>query len=76
MGHKYLGLDVRRSSTVAAVHDEQGKSVMEPILPTEAEVIRDFLKGLRRTTHYLEWVPSPQEPAVSSNGFFAGCSPN
>jgi hypothetical protein len=26
MGHKYVGLDVHQSSTVAAVHDEQGKS--------------------------------------------------
>ena len=25
MGHKYVGLDVHQSSTVAAVHDEQGK---------------------------------------------------
>ena len=35
MGHKYVGLDVHQSSTVAAVHDEQGKSVMESILKTE-----------------------------------------
>ena len=47
MGHKYVGLDVHQSSTVAAVHDEQGKSVMESILGTEAEAIGDFLKGLR-----------------------------
>ena len=51
MGHKYVGLDVHQSSTVAAVHDEQGKSVMESILATEAEAIRDFLKGLRGTIH-------------------------
>jgi hypothetical protein len=42
MGHKYVGLDVHQSSTVAAVHDEHGKSVMESILATEAEAIRDF----------------------------------
>jgi integrase len=51
MGHKDVGLDVHQSSTVAAVHDEQGKSVMESILATEAEAIRDFLKGLRGTIH-------------------------
>ena len=51
MGHKYVGLDVHQSSTVAAVHDEQGKSMMESILATEAEGIRDFLKGLRGTIH-------------------------
>ena len=51
MGHKYVGLDVHQSSTVAAIQDEQGKSVMESILATEAEAIRDFLKGLRGTIH-------------------------
>jgi hypothetical protein len=49
MADKYVGLDVHQSSTVAAVHDEKGKSVMESILATEAEAIRDFLKGLRGT---------------------------
>ena len=47
MGHKYVGLDVHQSSTAAAVQDEKGKSVMESILRTEAEAVRDFLKGLR-----------------------------
>jgi len=51
MGHKYVGLDVHQSSTVAVVQDEQGKSVMESILATEAEAIRDFMKGLRGTIH-------------------------
>ena len=51
MGHKYVGLDVHQSSTVAVVHDEQGKSVRESILRTEAEAVRDFLKGLRGTIH-------------------------
>src|SRR5258708_4171752 len=51
MGHKYVGLDVHQSSTVAAVHDEQGKSVMESILATEAQGIGDFLNGLRGTIH-------------------------
>ena len=46
MKHKYVGLDVHQSSTVAAVHDEKGKSVMESILATEADGIQDFLKGL------------------------------
>jgi transposase len=49
MEHKYVGLDVHQSSTMAAVHDEKGKSVMESILATEAGAIRDFLKGLRGT---------------------------
>ncbi|MEW5980662.1 MAG: transposase, partial [Acidobacteriota bacterium] len=51
MGQKYVGLDVHQSSTVAAVQDEQGKSVMESIMATEAEAIGDFLKGLGGTVH-------------------------
>jgi hypothetical protein len=51
MGRKYVGLEVHQSSTLAAVHDERRKSVMESILATEAETIRDFLKGLRGKVH-------------------------
>jgi transposase len=51
MRDKYVGLDVHQSSTMAAVHDEKGKAVMESILKTEAEAIRDFLKGLSGTVH-------------------------
>ena len=51
MEHKYVGLDVHQSSTVAAVHDEKGRSGMESVLATEAEGIRDFVKGLSGTIH-------------------------
>ena len=51
MRDKYVGLDVHKSSTMAAVHDEKGKVMMESILKTEAEAIRDFLKGLSGTIH-------------------------
>jgi len=51
MGHQYVGLDVHQSSTVAVVHDENGRSRMESILATEAEAIGDFVKGLRGTIH-------------------------
>jgi transposase len=51
MKDKYVGLDVHQSSTMAAVHDEKGKAVMESIVKTEAEAIRDFLKGLSGTIH-------------------------
>src|SRR5262245_39689428 len=51
MEHQYVGLDVHQSSTVPAVHDEKGRSRMESILATEAQAIRDFLKGLRGTIH-------------------------
>jgi transposase len=47
---KYVGLDVHQSSAVAAVHDEKGKCVMEAILETKAEVLREFFRGLSGTT--------------------------
>jgi hypothetical protein len=31
---------------MAAVHDEKGKAVMESLLKTEAEALRDFVKRL------------------------------
>jgi hypothetical protein len=48
---KYVGLDVHQSSTVAAVHNERGKRVMESILETQKETIQSFLKGLTGTVH-------------------------
>jgi hypothetical protein len=48
---KYVGLDVHQSSTVAAVHNERGKWVMESILETQRETIQSFLKGLTGTVH-------------------------
>ena len=41
MEHKYVGLDVHQSSTVAAVHDEQGRSVVESTL-----VLKRKLSGI------------------------------
>jgi hypothetical protein len=51
VANNYVGLNVHQSSTVAAVHDEKGRSVMEVILATEGEAIGDFLKGLPVTIH-------------------------
>ena len=48
---KYVGLDVHQSTTVAAVHDEHGRSVMESIVETDARAIRDLLGGLRGRVH-------------------------
>jgi len=41
----------RNRSTVAAVHNERGKRVMESILETESETIQSFLKGLTGRVH-------------------------
>src|SRR5207249_5629190 len=62
MKDKYVGLDVHQSSTMAAVHDEKGEAVMESILKTEMEAIRDFVKGLRRLMKSPKKV-GPTKPA-------------
>lgn len=48
-GNKYVGLDVHQSSTVAAVHNGQGKRLMESVVETKTETIRDFVRGLSGT---------------------------
>jgi transposase len=69
---KYVGLDVHQSSTVAAVHNERGKRVMESILETERETIQSFLKGLTGTIHvtfeegtHAAWLYDVIKPLVS-----------
>lgn len=44
-GTQVVGLDGHQSSTVAAVHDEQGKSPRESILATEAEALGSLTHG-------------------------------
>ena len=58
---KYVGLDVHQSSTVAAVHNERGKRVMESILETQSETIQSFLKGLTGTVHVTFEEGTPQD---------------
>ena len=69
---KYVGLDVHQSSTVAAVHNERGKRVMESILETQSETIQSFLKGLTGTVHvtfeegtHAAWLYDVIKPLVS-----------
>ena len=69
---KYVGLDVHQSSTVAAVHNERGKRVMESILETQSETIQSFLKGLKGTVHvtfeegtHAAWLYDVIKPLVS-----------
>jgi len=69
---KYVGLDVHQSSTVAAVHNERGKRVMESILETKRETIQSFLKGLTGTVHvtfeegtHAGWLYDVIKPLVS-----------
>jgi transposase len=50
---KYIGLDVHQSSVVTAVHNHQGKCVMESIIETKAQTIRDFIKSISGTVHVV-----------------------
>ena len=66
------GNDVHQSSTVAAVHNERGKRVMESILETQSETIQSFLKGLTGTVHvtfeegtHAAWLYDVIKPLVS-----------
>jgi hypothetical protein len=51
MSVKYIGLDVHQATTVAAVLDAHGKSVMECILETKSSTLLDFVRGLRGELH-------------------------
>ena len=44
---RYIGMDVHKDSTTAAVLDAQGNLLMEVTLRTEGSVLVDFLRGLR-----------------------------
>ncbi len=50
---KYIGLDVHQSSVVTAVHNHQGKCMMESIIETKAQTIRDFIKSISGTVHVV-----------------------
>jgi hypothetical protein len=48
---KYIGLDVHQATISVAVLDSTGHLVMELILETKAEVILQFIRGLRGSLH-------------------------
>jgi hypothetical protein len=48
---KYIGLDVHQATITVAVCDSAGKLVIEAILETKAETIRQFLRGVRGSLH-------------------------
>src|SRR6266699_4271786 len=48
---KYIGLDVHQATISVAVLDWTGHLVMELILETKAEVILQFIRGLRGSLH-------------------------
>ena len=45
---KYIGLDVHQATISVAILDSAGQLVMEVILETKAETIRQLVRGLGR----------------------------
>lgn len=43
---KFVGLDVHKETIAIVVIDEQGKTLVQSVVATDGETIRDFLKGL------------------------------
>ena len=46
-GTKYIGMDVHKESISIAVRNDAGKLVMECVIETKANVILEFIHGLR-----------------------------
>jgi len=48
---KFVGLDVHKETIAIVVIDEQGKTLVQSVVATDGETIRDFLKGLSGEIH-------------------------
>ncbi|PYP86285.1 MAG: hypothetical protein DMF61_14365 [Blastocatellia bacterium AA13] len=48
---KYVGLDVHQASTSVAVHDSEGKVLMQSTIKTTPEALRDLIRGLSGSVH-------------------------
>jgi len=48
---KYVGMDVHKETIVSAVLNARGKLVMQSVIETKAQAVRDFIQGLRGTIH-------------------------
>lgn len=70
--HKYVALDVDSANIVAGVFDDQGRSLMQSHLRTEAKVIQEFFQMLSGTVHVTfeegaqaAWLYELVEPLVA-----------
>lgn len=68
---RYIGMDVHKDSTTAAVRDEEGRQLMEVTLRTEGSVLIDFLQGVRgrlqvtlEEGRYSAWLATLLSPHV------------
>jgi transposase len=50
---KYVALDVHQATTVAAVREQGGRVIARSILPTEAGVLVEFVRGMRGSLHVV-----------------------
>jgi hypothetical protein len=48
---KYAGIDLHQSTCVIAVHNRDGKTIMQSIVETRVETLREFFSGLGGTVH-------------------------
>src|SRR6202521_4533967 len=48
---KYIGMDVHKESISIAVRNDVGKIMMECVIETKANIILDFIHGLRGELH-------------------------
>jgi len=48
---KYVGLDVHQATTVSTVRDDAGRVLARTVVPTEAEALREFFRGMRGPIH-------------------------
>jgi transposase len=49
--NKYVALDVHSATIVVAVHNAAGKCVMESVIETKANTVRDFVKAISGRVH-------------------------
>src|ERR1700745_440313 len=69
---KYIGMDVHKESISIAVRNAAGKTVMESVIETKANIIVDFIEGLRGEVHvtfeegtWSAWLYDLLKPRVS-----------
>ena len=48
---KYVAFDVHKATTSIAVLNLEGKLVTQAVIQTQANAIRDFLRGISGTVH-------------------------
>ena len=70
---KYAGIDLHQSTCVIAVHDCDGKTIMQSVVQTRAETLRNFFSGLGGSVHVAfevgtqsAWLYEILQPLVAS----------